>query len=75
MRLEWTEHPSKQRKPLRRALLAYVREIKTMAALVAVMCTVNVVVFVEHVAGVVVGDEKSGGVKLMVSEWMEHPLE
>ena len=49
MRPEWTEHPSERRKPLRQALLAYVCEIETTAALATVTCTVVVVVVVEHV--------------------------
>ena len=62
-----------QRKSLRRALLTDKREIETTAVSVIVTCTV--VMVVEHVVGVVVGDDKSSGVELMRSEWREHPLE
>ena len=44
-----------------------------MAVSVTVTCTVAVVVVVEYVTGVVVGDEESGGVEIMRSEWMKHP--
>ena len=75
MRSEWTEYHSEQLKPLRRDLLAYVREIETTETLVAVTPTVVVAVVVDHAAGVLVRDEYTGGVELMKSEWSEHPSE
>ena len=37
--------------------------------------TVVVAVIVEHVTGVIVGDDEFGGVELMRSKWREHPSE
>ena len=54
--------------------MAYVREIETTAALVTVTRAVVVVVVVEHVAGVVVGIDEAGLVKLMRSEWREQGI-
>ena len=43
--------------------------------MVTVTCNAVVVVVVEHVAGVEVGDEDAGEVELMRSEWTEYHLE
>ena len=43
--------------------------------MVTINRTVVVVMAVEYMEGVVVGDEKAGGVELIRSEWREHPSE